>query len=457
MPLFQGVSQYLGIGSSVRGALRTTSAILRRHATICIAVSIRMDGSSLLTSKTRAVLLVLSIVVMLAVAPFLLTSRHFRVITSIAPPASMPAATHPAGMQHVNAPPPRTNDTGTVEVCGYGQLPLDKSDASGIFQHVGALTKGAGTKWLSALQNSDDLRARVAGLLLEGKVAAGGSLRPIAEQTRNEVIQLAEGVGDPAVYAMALSMCDSSATSDVESACRQLSLQRWTRMDPDNAVPWLLLAGKARARHDSAAESDAFSHAAIAHKIDSYTDSVLAFAEPELPRDVTPLERSYLATEVIGIESAMWSPQYSVAGQHCSNDAMKDNTVRQQCDSLAELLVTKGTNLLDLGLAKTIGVRAGWPNERVEELALEQNALLQTILQQFPSDNDKLWTCDAVTRVNAYMVQRVRRGELGALRDALERSGETVEAMAQKYTRYLDNLRRDALSRAQQNSPETGQ
>jgi hypothetical protein len=62
-----------------------------------------------------------------------------------------------------------------------------------------------------------------------------------------------------------------------------------------------------------------------------------------------------------------------------------------------------------------------------------------------------------VRRVNAYIVQRVRRGELGALRDALERSGETVEAMAQKYTRYLDNLRRDALSRAQQNSPETAQ
>jgi hypothetical protein len=112
-------------------------------------------------------------------------------------------------------------------------------------------------------------------------------------------------------------------------------------MDPDNAVPWLLLAGKARTRRDSTAEAEAFSHAANAQKIDSYSDSVFAFAEPELPADVTPLERSYLATEVMGVEAAVRLPQYSVASQHCSSNAMQDSTVRQQCSSMAELLVTK--------------------------------------------------------------------------------------------------------------------
>jgi len=412
------------------------------------------DRSALLISKTRTVLLVLSIFVIVVVAFLLVRGRDPRAIASIEPPTSMPAASHPVGTQHANTPPPRANSTGTVEICGYGQVPI-KSDDSAIFQHVGALTKGVGTAWLSALQNSDDLRARVAGLLLEGKVAGGDSLRPVAEQTRNEVVQLAAGAGDPAVYAMALSMCDTSATTDADSACRQLSLQRWARMDPDNAVPWLLLAGKARARHDSAAEADAFSNAATAHKIDSYSDSVFAFAEPELPQDVTPLERSYLATEVIGVEAAIRSPQYSVASQHCSSDAMQDSNVRQQCNSLAELLVTKGTNLLDLGLGKTIGARAGWPTKRVNELVQEQHALMQAIVQQTPSDNDKLWTCDAVSRVNAYVVQRVQQGELGAARDVLERSGETVDVMARKYTQYMDNIRRDALSREQQNSMGT--
>ena len=360
-------------------------------------------------------------------------------------------------MRQANTPPPKTDGTNTVEICGHGQVSIDKSDAAAMFQHVGALTKGAGARWLSALQNSDDLRARVAGLLLEGKVTGGDSLRPVQEQTRNEVVQLAAGSGDPAVYALALSMCSTAAADDADSACRELSLQRWAQIDPDNAVPWLLLAGKAHSRHDSATEAEAFAHAATAHKINSYSDSVYTFAEPELPQDVTPLERSYLATEVIGVEAAIGLPQYSVASQHCSTIAMQDSTVQQQCRSLAELLVTKGTNLLDLGLGKTIGARAGWPSERVKDLVLEQRALMQSIMQQVPSDEDNIWTCDAVSHANAYMTQRVRLGEIGAARDALERSGESVEELAQKYTEYMDNIRRDALTREQQNSPEPSQ
>jgi hypothetical protein len=369
----------------------------------------------------------------------------------------MPAASHPPVTRPADIPPPKAEGTATVEVCGYDPVPIDKRDASAIFQQVGALTKGASARWLSALQNSDDLRARVAGLLLEGKLTGGDSLRPVAEQTRNEAVQLAADAGDPAVYAMALSMCGTAAAADAESACQQLSLQQWARMDPDNAVPWLLLAGKARALHDNTAEAEAFGHAAAAHKIDSYGDSVFAFAEPELPQDVTPLERSYLATEVMGIESGVRLPQYSVASQHCSTNAMQDSTVQQQCNSLAELLVTKGANLLDLALGRSIGARAGWPSERVKNLALEQHALMQALMQQAPSYDDKMWTCDAVSRLNAYEIRRVRLGELGAAREVLERSGETAEEMAQKYTEYVDNIRRNVLRQQRQNSPETAQ
>jgi hypothetical protein len=53
-----------------------------------------------------------------------------------------------------------------------------------------------------------------------------------------------------------------------------------------------------------------------------------------------------LTRTLIGVEAALRSP--GIASRHGSSDAMKDGTVRQQCDSVAELLVTKGTNLLDL-------------------------------------------------------------------------------------------------------------
>lgn len=415
------------------------------------------DRSSATMTKTRGVLLVLFIVAIAVVVCLLVRGRSTQPIVSVGIVQATATENHSVVQQPAIVQHPKANNIDTVGICGYGQVQTDQSDASAIFQHIGTLTEGAGTRWLSALQNSGDLRARVAGLLLEGKVTGGDSLRPVAEETRNEVVQLAAGDRDPAVYAMAVFMCDASSATDPGSACRQISLERWARMDSDNAVPWLLLAGGARVRHDSAAEANAFSHAANAHKIDSYSDSVFAFAEPELPQDVTPLERSYLATEVIGVEAAIRSPQYSVASQHCTSDAMQDRNIRQQCDSLAELLVTKGTNLLDLSLGKTIGARAGWPTKRVNELVQEQHALMQAIMQQTPSDNDKLWTCDAVAHLNAYVVQRVRLGELGAAREVLERSGENIEAMAQKYTQYMDNINRDPHRQGPQNPQEIAQ
>src|SRR5664279_797617 len=311
------------------------------------------------STKARIVLIVTSILAIVVVAILLVRVRHPMAVASIAPYTSTPAASLPLGTRRPNIPPPKVGNTSTVQVCGYGQLPIEGDDTSAIFQQVGALTKGASTRWMAALQNSGDLRARVAGLLLEGKVTGGDSLRPVAEQTRNEVVQLAAGSVDPAVYGMALSMCETSAGTDMDSACRQLTLRRWAQIDPDNAVPWLLLAGAARARHDSVAEADAFTHAATAHRVDSYSDSVFAFAEPELPHDVTPLERSYLATEVIGVESGIRLPQYSAVSRHCSSSAMQDGAVRQQCDLIAELLVTQGTNFLDLGLGRSIGERVG--------------------------------------------------------------------------------------------------
>jgi hypothetical protein len=283
------------------------------------------------------------------------------------------------------------------------------------------------------------------------------ALRPVSEQTQDEAVQLAAGTQDPAVYAMALAICDSAAGTDANSPCRRLSVGQWTQLDPDNSAAWLLLAGRARASHDGAAEAEAFSHAASAHRIDSYGDSLFAFAEPELPQDVTPLARSYFATEVNGVAMVARLSPYTIASQYCSTDPLKDNSVRNQCDSLAELLVTKGTNLLDLGLGTAIGARVGWPKDRVNSLQLEQHALMQTIVQEDLHDSAKPLSCEAVGRADAYVQQRVQLGELGALREVLERSGESAEAMAQRYSQHMDSIRRDALRQAQEKPPQGSQ
>ena len=124
---------------------------------------------------------------------------------------------------------------------------------------------------------------------------------------------------------------------------------------------------------------------------------------------------------------------------------MQDPDLRQQCSSLAELLVSRGTTLLDLGVGIIIGTRVGWSAQRVNDLTLMQKALMQAITQATPSDNDNEWSCDGVRRFNVFMDERVRLGELGAARDALEHSGESVEALAQKHDQYMAVLQDRAL------------
>jgi hypothetical protein len=128
-----------------------------------------------ISKKTRAALLVLWIIVLATVALLLIRDRRPSATASMPPPTTVPAASRPAGIQRTDIQTSRAEGTGTVEVCGYGRVPIDKTDPSAIFQRVGALTKEAGTRWLSALQNSGDLRARAAGLMLEGKVTGDGS------------------------------------------------------------------------------------------------------------------------------------------------------------------------------------------------------------------------------------------------------------------------------------------
>ncbi len=347
----------------------------------------------------------------------------------------------------------KADEVGKIEVdfCGLGKVAFHADDELGPGRYLDGLSKPAVRLWLTALLNSDDNRARAAGLFLQDKIAAAG-FKPMQEQTRDALIQLAVGSGDPAVYAMAVSACDTYGDS-AKGACEQISLKGWTQVDSDNAVPWLLVAGKARAQKDAVAEANAFNHASKASKVDSYNFSLFAYAEPELPKDATPLERWWLAVETIGIEAAISMHQYEIATKHCSAVAVQDSEAQQECSDLAEVFVTKGTNLLDFKIGTNMGARAGWAKERVAALKQEGDALTQALVQATPAGVDNQWTCSGVELGNAYIREAVQLGELRATHEVLERSGETVAELAGKWREYIDKFQREALRRAQDASP----
>lgn len=388
----------------------------------------------------------LLLVAILAIVRLMLHQKSPRPVDA---PAAVSNAAHPNGPQAASAAgtsdkPLPPSPIATVEICGHGKVPIDAADPLAAARYLSVLTNKARSRWLSALLDSDDVRARAAGLFLESKLTAGGEVEPIAEQSRDALVQLAVGAGDPAIYAMAVYACETSSNPAPDAACQRITLKNWASLDRDNAVPWLLLAGKAHTDHDSAAENAAFADAAKARKIDGYNYSLYAYSEPDLPTDMTALERWFLAIELVGIESGTGQLQYPGASKHCSAEAVLDAGVRQQCDAVAELLVSKGTTLLDLGMGAAIGSRVGWAKVRVAALAEERDALMQSIMEVTPTDNEDLWTCDGARRGNAHMAQWARLGEIGAAREALERSGQTVSELAKKHRDVMERFMRDA-------------
>jgi len=334
----------------------------------------------------------------------------------------------------------------TLDFCGLGKVAVDAHDPFAGYRYLEGATRKTAQQWLSALLNNDDTRARAVGLLLEGKIGEESlTMHPMQEQTRDELVALAVGAGDPAVYALTLAAC-GTYTTQLGGNCQQLSVAEWARLDPDNAMPWLLLAGQAHGRNDASAESDDFDHAAAAHKMDSYNASLFAYAAPTMPSDATALQQWYLTIQATGIDATM-RPPLGQALRHCTDSAVQDDHARAQCIGVAEVMVNRGATLADFGLGISLGARLGWPEQRVRKLREQYDAMIQVFTEEGDEgeeDKKGIWSCAVVERGNAFMRQRVQAGELSALRDQIERSGEAPHELAQKHREFMDKMRLEA-------------
>jgi hypothetical protein len=386
-----------------------------------------------------------TVVLVVIGAYWLIGNRHGSARAAPSPPRPpLPAPSSLSSVVNPRAAANGPNKTGgaDIEICGIGRL-AQKADDLGANDYVSDLNKPALKRWAAALRNSDDYRARASGILITTLLDDRHAQQRATQDARDELVAMAVGSADPAVYAIALKYCALTA-NDTPSTCNQLSAGGWARLDPDNAVPWLLAAGRAHQNQDMAAEAAAFIKASEAHKSSSYDYSLLEYAEPEMPPDTTPLQRWGLAIQVIGIEAAYADLQGLAASMHCSKSALQDKSVAQQCQALAELWTTRPETLLDLMRGTSLGKSVGWPAQRVEELRQRTQAYMQINTQATPSERDELWTCQGVEQGNAYVAKLARMGEIGTLGDLLERSGETVAELARKHAEAMEKMQREA-------------
>jgi hypothetical protein len=334
-----------------------------------------------------------------------------------------------------------------IEICGVGKVRPDGHDEAA-YSYVAEKVKPALQRWLGALRNSDDYRSRALGLFLSSMPDAQPERQADAQAARDELLAMAVASTDPMVYAIGLRRC-AFGTAESVSACSQLSPKRWAKLDPDNAAPWLLVAERARENKDTSGEAAAFAAAGSAHRNESYMDSLLSFAEPDMPADTTPLESWTMAIRIFGIEAASRAPVGPVFS-YCSKEAMRDQTVAGRCGALAELWASKPGSVLDLMVGARLGERVGWTQQRLRDLKERTAAYLQLLSEPTTFSADGQWTCEAVARGNAMAVKLSIMGEVGAAQDLLEHSQETISELAQRREETIKKMIEQSQRAAQE-------
>ena len=298
----------------------------------------------------------------------------------------------------------------------------------------------------AALVSSADPRHHALGLFLQSP-AFKLPLNSDNIAALNELAEMAASSPDPGVYAIALQACRESGRSAIDGSCADISAHGWSQIEPDNMVPWLMLAGEAGQRKDAIAQAEAMHQAAVATHLESYTDTLVAEAVPAMPSNLRSLEQVYLYGDLMAIQGAISFPYEPRSLRDCSIAETGEAASLKDCAAVAEHMVSAGQTLLDLVVGTRLGEKAGWSAERVAGLKRERSALLalaQNGSRQFLVKDSCHEAIQAMERQREWFAL----DELAALRAELQVSGLTVDELLAQYDEGKARLQSEARAAA---------
>ncbi len=352
--------------------------------------------------------------------------------------------------EHEASGPASPDRSGKVELCGYGSTKSIRTTSDYPSEVIGAAEQafsnvaaslvaqsppqiqavGLYAKLVAAMRRAGEEEQRLNADCAEEhcvqrrwKVAKEAAGPPAQELAR-----LALSSQDPVAYAMALFGCRLNRE---DGACAQLSIARWTQLEPDNAVPWLHRVGEAAALKDEAALSAALLQAARAKTSDYHGSAVLTMAEHPAARELAEAPRLVYLSQLLGVYAAFPAPPYAAVSEACATDRMADPARRQACLDLASLMTERSRSALEHSLGTTIGERGGWPPDRVRRLREEADAIF--FVDQLDWVAEDVHSCRFLERLEARTKELSTMGELPAARRKLAASDRPVAALAQDW------------------------
>ncbi len=301
----------------------------------------------------------------------------------------------------------------------------------------------------SKLIQSDKVRERVLGLYVQAHMAELAAIedalnvrckdnvdcRIQTSESRPQVraavaeplVQFALAGRDPDAYAAAAYACRGERVG----ACASMGYAQWAKIEPDNAVVWLLMAAEASSRKDAVAQAEAIQHLATARRYDPRIPSFAPVFESEAVRTQPLWVQSSVGISLLGLQSTTSLAPNMAIGGYCLQAKNMDDARRAVCDTLANKLLETDANVIDLMMAAAIGKKIGWDAEKLQA-AGDQKAVAIGLLGEMSSDKDR-FSCATLAKDVQWIQSSLSKGEMSVIRELIAKSGKTIPELVEKY------------------------
>jgi len=239
---------------------------------------------------------------------------------------------------------------------------------------------------------------------------------------------IATASSDPAAYGLAYLSC-TGTDGTAPGGCAQLSARQWAQIEPQNALPWLFVAGEASGQSQAPLVADAVFRASQAHGIDSHWRLYAKLLDASALQGQGVDVRNDVAIAAMGMAAATRFAPYQPVFAYCASDALADANRRQVCDDLANMLTEHADTTTGLMVGTRMGERLGWPATRLDALRARRDAYYQLAVDRIGSDPE---SCASLARQRAWIAQTLAYGETGASERAIAASGQTVAQLARR-------------------------
>lgn len=276
--------------------------------------------------------------------------------------------------ESLTVPPPPSLPPGTTatELCGYGKV--DPEQIPPVFD---ALSDAAILSAVAEFEGSADPRKRALGLATQALIDAEAADRRVtaedpttcretadcderaadafaraATPSIEALTRLAINTQDPQVYVTAMRACRSILVDSPPSLCSTLTLDGWARVDPDNAMVWLLTARDARHRKDEPGFQAALqraSHAAFFdRRLTPYGEILASIDQGSEP--VRALMVAKLAAADAREDPAEYPSNFTMFIQYCA----KETGAPELCRDLGRVLTEQSLDRVALEIGRSL-------------------------------------------------------------------------------------------------------